>query len=769
MSQLHEWNEANVGPMPPSSRHSAFARVFRLARKELREILRDRRTIITLIAMPLLLYPLMSIVFKQLYLANRASTGPGPEYRVGALTNKEAQAFERRFDQGQRAWRRAHGKPTSEKGLTRDQTLPQIVWYMDELKVTEENRTEVLEKLLTMLREGKIDLVITIPNVPANEVFVPNGPAQDHNWRCQTYSVPAFAQSRAALADIEAMFAAANEQNLKQRLNLPLDSSFRKLSHVGMLLGQRDLLGCLVSIPPTLQTIPHVTLLSVEHKPIEMPGSGGISLAALVPLILILMTITGAVYPAIDLTAGERERGTLEILVAAPVSRFELLGAKYMSVVTVAILTALVNLVCMMATVSWSGLGTTLFREQEFSVPILLQILALLLLFAAFFSALLLCLTSFARSFKEAQAYLIPLMLGSLTPGVMAMLPGLELKGVLTVLPLVNIVLLARDLFERGVEPLVAATVVMTTLIYALAALALAARVFGAESVLYSEQSSWVDLVRRPDVPQPSASIPAALWSVALMVPAQFALHALMQRLASGSNPTIGILLGVMVNLLLFGCLPGLFLYLGRVDLHNGLRLGMPRPAALCAGLILGASLWPLELGMLQSLQTAEMRESLREISEAILQRMQEARASLGWGVLAAVIVPAILEEFFFRGLLFQALKDRTGTLATIGMSGLLFGISHVILGGELGLLRLVPSCILGVILSAVGWRAGSVWPCVILHVCHNTILLIVGIASPGSTEHIPWTWVAGGAGGALVGTILLSLGGRRDEAPRTG
>ena len=70
-------------------------------------------------------------------------------------------------------------------------------------------------------------------------------------------------------------------------------------------------------------------------------GSGaGYSLTTLIPLVLILMTITGAVYPAIDLTAGERERGTLEALIAAPVPRIQLLLAKYAAVVTVALLTA---------------------------------------------------------------------------------------------------------------------------------------------------------------------------------------------------------------------------------------------------------------------------------------------------------------------------------------------------------------------------------------------------------------------------------------------
>ena len=60
-----------------------------------------------------------------------------------------------------------------------------------------------------------------------------------------------------------------------------------------------------------------------------------LSLATLAPLILILMTITGAVYPAIDLTAGERERGTLEALIAAPVPRMGLLLAKYVAVMAV--------------------------------------------------------------------------------------------------------------------------------------------------------------------------------------------------------------------------------------------------------------------------------------------------------------------------------------------------------------------------------------------------------------------------------------------------
>jgi ABC-2 type transport system permease protein/sodium transport system permease protein len=696
-----------------------LSRVFRLARKELREILRDRRTILTLVAMPILLYPLMSVVFLQFSLASKITTDHAPVYTFGFQTVAEKQAFDQRFDLGQKVLQRARGVPA--KGARPAKT---------ELTVLAEFDAD-LEVLKQLLREQendkKIDLIVSIPDLDPDADVGKGGPRKDRLLACKLYVLPNNPIGLNALKTVEAAFAAADTESLKARLNVP-------------------------------GVNPHILMLSPRPVVLEKAGPDGfISMAALVPLILILMTITGAVYPAIDLTAGERERGTLEILVAAPVPRFELLTAKYLSVLAVSVLTALVNLVCMTITLSWSGMAATLFGAEGVSLGLLVQVLALLLLFAAFFSAVLLCLTSFARSFKEAQAYLIPLMLASLAPGVMAMLPGLKLSGVLTVLPLVNIVLMARDLFEGGVEAGPATIVVMTTLLYALAALGLAARVFGAESVLYSEQSSWADLVRRPTTPQPCLTISAALWCLALMVPIQFSLFALVRAVGTSMPPWLGIMAGVAVNLLLFGALPALFAYLGRLDLNQALGLRMPRAAALAAAVLLGVSLWPLELRLLAE---SGLSQVLQERFGAVLESLKEARASVGYGVLALVIVPAILEEIFFRGLLWSALKSRCGALLTIGVSGLLFGATHVILDGALGLERLAPSTLLGLILSVVCWRSGSLWPSLIMHVLHNTMLLLVGLGESGATQDIPWQWLASGAAGTFVGGLLLWLWG---------
>src|SRR5262249_49270214 len=117
----------------------------------------------------------------------------------------------------------------------------------------------------------------------------------------------------------------------------------------------------------------------------SVPNRGNV-LAVLVPLILILMTITGAVYPAIDLTAGERERRTLEVLVAAPVPRLGLLFAKYVTVLAVAMLTALANIVMMTLTLLVTGLGPALFGQSGLTAGAVLAVFGLMLLFAAFFS-----------------------------------------------------------------------------------------------------------------------------------------------------------------------------------------------------------------------------------------------------------------------------------------------------------------------------------------------------------------------------------------------
>ncbi len=717
--------------------HFRIQRVFRLVRKELREILRDRRTIITLIAMPLMLYPIMSVVFQQVTLARSMDRDTGPVFHFAALTALEREVFVQRL--GARPVFK--GPATTGEGEPKKSedekpgVSPVIRWRFSPPRdpETDEERVELLEEYESEVAEGKLDLIIVFPNPVISRDARARPPKIDRLFNCKLLFSPNASTSLAALTWVERMLAEADRRDLQKRLGLAgVDR--------------------------------RITMLTTERVAVDTGGrTGMVSLAALVPLILILMTITGAVYPAIDLTAGERERGTLEVLVAAPVPRFELLTAKYLSVLTVAVLTAVVNLVCMTITITWSNLGAALFGGAGLSLVSLFQIFALLMVFAGFFSAVLLSLTSFARSFKEAQAYLIPLMLASLAPGVMAMLPGLKLKGLFSVLPLVNIVLMARDVFEGGVEPITGAIVIFTTLVYALAALSLAARIFGAESVLYSEQSGWSDLLRRPTSDQDRASIPTALWCLAVMVPVQFAINAVLVS-AGPIGGYAGIAVNILANVLLFGCVPLVFMHFGRIRATTGLGLNRPHPALIVAGLILGASLWPIVL-YLQEIRTAERMIDVYGQAEAVAESLRVMRQQVGWFILAIVIVPAILEELFFRGLLFRAMERRAGTFVTIGISGILFGLTHVIFGGALGLERLGPSTMLGLILGVVCWRSGSIWPSLIQHVTHNTILMFVLYYFEGQLHGIPWLWLNLGFTGIVISSAMFWYFGRTNGA----
>jgi ABC-2 type transport system permease protein/sodium transport system permease protein len=408
---------------------SRSVRMVRLIRKELNEILRDRRTIVTLLLMPLLLYPLLGLAFSQIF-ASGSEVLQSPVYRLGFASLPEAQAFMARLGRGEARLMEA-GQLVDRSGnkTARLETLPVEQDLLAKLVALEMDGPPV-----TTLQNGSADLAVR--PAPAKEE------ARTREW--ELFYREDSPTSREAFRYVRRLTEAADQGRLR---------------------------------PDALTLTP---------KPVAPEKVRQTSfLSALVPLVLILMTITGAVYPAIDLTAGERERGTMEMLAAAPIRRGYLLFAKYVAVLTVALLTALVNLLPMVLVLTLTGLARETFGTMTLAkvVVTLLLILALLVLFAAFFSAVLLALTSVARSFKEAQAYLIPLLLVALGPGLVSLLPGIQLDLWTAFVPLLNIVLLARDLLEGSATWPMGGLVVGMTAVYTVLALALAARIFGRETL----------------------------------------------------------------------------------------------------------------------------------------------------------------------------------------------------------------------------------------------------------------------------------------------
>jgi sodium transport system permease protein len=179
---------------------------------------------------------------------------------------------------------------------------------------------------------------------------------------------------------------------------------------------------------------------------------GGYILSKVVPLLVVLMVILGAFYPAIDTTAGERERNTLETTLVAPIKRVDLLAGKVLSVATLALLTGLLNLGSLSLTF------VQMARSADVgSLPLPWARLAMAALVlppaAIMFAAVMVMAATAAKSFKEAQNFLTPIYFAFFGPAVAASLGEFPLTLGWAFVPGLNITLLTRDLI-LGYRPL---------------------------------------------------------------------------------------------------------------------------------------------------------------------------------------------------------------------------------------------------------------------------------------------------------------------------
>ncbi len=232
----------------------------------------------------------------------------------------------------------------------------------------------------------------------------------------------------------------------------------------------------------------------IEQKNVAPPEKvGGAVLGGLVPYFIILLCLTGAMYPAMDLTAGEKERGTIETILCSPVSRTHLVLGKFLMVLTASIATAVLSIISM--AVSF-GVGKRMLlgvargaADEVLQVTItgkaIVSIFIMVLPLAVFFSAALLAISLFAKSFKEAQSYLSPLMIVVVLPAVAALLPGVELSTPLALVPVLNTSLVSKEIITGTYHWKYIALIFASSCVYATAALWLAVRLFQREDVLF--------------------------------------------------------------------------------------------------------------------------------------------------------------------------------------------------------------------------------------------------------------------------------------------
>ncbi len=216
---------------------------------------------------------------------------------------------------------------------------------------------------------------------------------------------------------------------------------------------------------------------------------GGFMLGMFLPYMVVILAMVGAMYPAIDLTAGEKERGTLETILVTPVSRLDIATGKFLTVMTASVTTIV------LATASMSlsaGLGLGQMRQfgvQEVSFamsPLSVALLFLLMLpLAALFSSALLSVSLLAKSYKEAQSYISPLMFLVILPAMINFIPGVELNWALAFVPIVNVSLASREVLLGTFNWGLIGLIFLSTIIYASFSIFVTKRLFEKEGVLF--------------------------------------------------------------------------------------------------------------------------------------------------------------------------------------------------------------------------------------------------------------------------------------------
>ena len=228
---------------------------------------------------------------------------------------------------------------------------------------------------------------------------------------------------------------------------------------------------------------------------------GGNAIGGFVPYIFIILCLTGAMYPAIDLTAGEKERGTMETILCSPVGRLDLVLGKFLLVVTASLATIGFTLFSMTASFLIGGpiIGRMMADEAAKAgaaasaggLPFAIDPMGVLVVFglvlpvAVFFAGLLLAIALFAKSYKEAQTYVSPMMVLAIVPAIAAFVPGVEMNHALAVVPVLNISLVSKEILSGVYNWVHIGEVLGSMCLYAAISIAFCVAMFKRESVIF--------------------------------------------------------------------------------------------------------------------------------------------------------------------------------------------------------------------------------------------------------------------------------------------
>jgi sodium transport system permease protein len=441
-------------------------------------------------------------------------------------------------------------------------------------------------------------------------------------------------------------------------------------------------------------------------------------LTTVFPFVLVLWSLAGALYPAVDLCAGEKERGTMETLLISPASREEIVWGKFLTIWVFSAATALLNLLSM-------GLTTWQFSSRlvqtQFHLGVLLWGVLLLLPLSAFFSALCLAVGVYARSSKEGQYYLMPLFLITMPLIFLTLMPGIVLNPFYSMVPVTGVALLLQALMVAGTPEarhwLYFVPVLAPMIIYSWLALRWAIEQFQREEVLFREAERldiglWFKTVFRDKEPFPS--IGQSLFCFALILGLRW--------LTMVINPQATLLVTTAIVLLAFVAAPTLFMALlltTRPIASLGFRIPpwWAWPAAVVLGVLITLPFSELTLYILGQFP---MLKDLIAKNNPVVELLKTLDGNWFGYFLVIVVLPGVCEELAFRGFILGALQRRFAPWTAIFISSFLFAIY------QMNVFSFAPQFILGFILGFLVLRTRSVLPAMVFRLIYNFLILLI-------------------------------------------
>jgi len=196
-------------------------------------------------------------------------------------------------------------------------------------------------------------------------------------------------------------------------------------------------------------------------------------------------------YPAIDMTAGEKERRTIEMLLSSPAGRVEIVLGKILATITASLLTSLLTIVSFAVSFHFGMKGNRggnqpmLILEIPLDVTTFILMIVLMIPMAVLSATLVLAIATLAKSYKEAQSYLTPLLLLAIMPAMVSVLPGVKLNAWMALIPIVNFSQLIKELMLGDWSWALYVLTMLSTSIYAAAAFTVAVKIFKSERILF--------------------------------------------------------------------------------------------------------------------------------------------------------------------------------------------------------------------------------------------------------------------------------------------